>query len=421
MKIFNLALVALAPLALAKAILMGTDTTNGIADNYIVVMKTTDQRILQAHYQQMNTSAQRNKEMKGIKWTYGMPGFNGYHIECDNSTLATIRNDSNVDYVVQDNQVTTQAPISSKAPRSNTPAEPWGLGRISHRESGFKSYVKEAPAKGAMKTYAYIVDSGIRVTHQEFGGRATFGHNFIDGSPDTDENGQGTHIAGIVGGNTVGVDNSTHLIAVKVLGENGTGTVSAGIAGIVWAVNDAQRRGIEIWSVINTSTAGDRNHAQNEAVRSAVEVGMTVVVAAGNDGEKACAHSPASAAEAITVSAIDRCDRRSETSNFGSCVDIHAPGVDIYSAWKDGDSAYRTMSGTSMASPHVAGLATYLMSRELIAGADAIANRLNGLGTRNKVQHLNGDPDVIAFNGNPAELFYDSNSGDDECETLKEA
>lgn len=173
-------------------------------------------------------------------------------------------------------------------------------------------------------------------------------------------------------------------------------------------------------SVINKSTGGNRNQAQNDAVKSAVEAGVTVVVAAGNQGENACNHSPGSAAEAITVSATDKCDKRLESSNYGTCVDIHAPGDNIYSAWKDSDSSYHTTGGTSMAAPHVASLVTYLMSRELISGPEAIANRLDVLGTRSKVQELSGDPDVIAFNGNSAELLYDPHSEGDECETLED-
>lgn len=162
------------------------------------------------------------------------------------------------------------------------------------------------------------------------------------------------------------------------------------------------------------SLGGDKSQAVNDAVRNAVNGGMTVVVAAGNSDKDACTISPASAPEAITVAAIEECDKRANFSNWGSCVDIHAPGVEIYSAWNKGDTAYMTAAGTSMSSPQVAGLVTYLMSRELISGPAAIAKRMIGLATLNRVNDPKGSPNLIAFNGNLAELFYDSNSGDND-------
>ncbi|KAI1779548.1 subtilisin-like protein [Hypoxylon cercidicola] len=416
MKIFNLLLVALAPIALARAPLTVQDGADGIADNYIVVMKVADKKTLEAHYKQMNTTAQQSKDKKGVRRTYEISNFNGYHIECDNSTLDTIRKDPNVRakptyYSV----VTMQTPISYDVPRSDAVANKWGLGRISHRESGHQSYLKEAAAESAMQTYAYIVDSGIHVTHQEFGGRATFGQNFVEGSPDTDETGHGTHVAGTVGGNTVGVDNTTQLIAVKIFDKNGIASGSGVIAGMDWAAKDAQARDGISRSVINLSVGSGKSQAQNDAVANVVRFGMTVVVAAGNSGVDACTVGLGSTPEAITVAAIDECDKRADFSDWGSCVDIFAPGVNIYSASYDSDSGYATHGGTSMACPYVSGLVTYLMSRELISGPAAIASRLTELATQEKVKDPKGSPNMIAFNGNKAELFYDSNSGPDEC------
>lgn len=142
----------------------------------------------------------------------------------------------------------------------------------------------------------------------------------------------------------------------------------------------------------------------DDAVKQAVAAGMTVVVAASNYGADACKYSPAAAPEAITVAAIDESDSRPSWSNWGTCVDIFGPGNNIYSAWHDSDTAYQTLSGTSMASPHVAGLATYLMSRELISGAGNVTSRILSLGTPNTVQDPKGSPNLIAFNGNKAEL-----------------
>ncbi|KAI1651916.1 subtilisin-like protein [Daldinia loculata] len=406
MKTFHLLLAALVPLALAKAPLMHRDIADGIDDNYIVVMKSATPKTFQAHYQRIHyTSSQRSKgAKKGVVKTYQVPGFNGYHVECDDATLDNIRNDPLVSYVARDGRVTAQAAISRNAPRSDPQADTWGLGRISHRDPGVATYVDDVASNTESPTYAYILDTGIRVTHQEFGGRATFGKNFINGAQDVDDNGHGTHTAATVGGNTVGVNNSTMLIGVKVLDKDSSGSWSGIIAGIDWAVNDAQTKGKIDRSVINMSIGGPRFQALDDVVKNAVATGMTLVVAASNYGVDACTYSPAAVPEAITVAAIDQNDNRPDWSNWGSCVDIFAPGSDIYSAWIDSDSDYVSMSGTSMACPHVAGLVTYLMSRESISGAQKVTSRLIDLGTRDKVQNANGSPNLIAFNGNEAEL-----------------
>ncbi|KAI1101453.1 subtilisin-like protein [Jackrogersella minutella] len=401
MKTIVFFLVALAPLGLARAPLVNRDIDNVIPDNYVVVMEKANSETLQSHYQQIHAVSQdTDAEKQGVVMTYQVQGFNGYHVECDNATLETIRNDPNVKYVAQDGRVTAQTAIPHEVPRSDPAVNTWGLGRISHRSPGVGVYVDLIAAP----THAYILDTGIRVTHQEFGGRATFGQNFINGSQNVDDNGHGTHTAATVGGNTVGVNNSTRLIAVKVLDADSSGTWSGMIAGVQWAVKDAQSQGRLTRSVINMSIGGPKYQPLNDCVKNAVGAGMTIVVAASNYGADACTYSPASAPEAITVAATDENDNRPGWSNYGTCVDIFGPGNNIYSAWKDSDSAYQTMSGTSMASPHVAGLVTYLMSREFITGPANLTSRLIQLGTPNKVQNINGSPNLIAFNGNKAEL-----------------
>ncbi|KAI0378069.1 subtilisin-like protein [Hypomontagnella monticulosa] len=399
MKVSYLILAALAPFALAKAPLMNRDTADAIADNYIVVMKKADPSKIRSHYRLMHTSSQITKgDDKGIVKTYQVSGFNGYHIKCDNTTLEKIRNDPIVDYVARDGRVTAQA--VHRLPRAEPATNNWGLGRISHREPGATAYIDQIAAP----THAYILDTGIRITHKEFGGRATWGKNFIDGAPDIDDNGHGTHTAATVGGNTVGVDNSTRLIAVKVMDHTSSGSWSGLIAGIDWAVNDAQTQGRITRSVINMSIGGPQFSALDDCVKNAVAAGMTVVVAACNYGADACTYSPAAVPEAITVAATDESDTRPSWSNWGKCVDIFAPGKNIVSAWMDSDTSYMNMSGTSMASPHIAGLATYLMSREFVSGPGNIAKRMVELGTPGKVKNPNGSPNLIAFNGNKVEL-----------------
>ncbi|KAI0007489.1 subtilisin-like protein [Xylariaceae sp. FL0662B] len=400
MKTFNFLILALAPLALALAPLVNRDLEDGIADNYVVVMKKdADPKTVQAHYGHIHAASRLvSKGKKGVVKTFQVHGFNAYHVECDAATLQTIRKTPAVDYVAQDQKVTVQAalgqPIARQTPNT------WGLGRISHRQPGISVYVDQS----APRTRAYILDTGIRVTHKEFSGRAIWGKNFIQGSQDVDDNGHGTHTAGTVGGNTVGVDNSTTLIAVKVLDANSTGSWSGLISGIQWAVNDAQQQGSIARSVINMSIGGPKYQALNDCIKNAVAAGMTIVTAASNYGADACTYSPASAPEAITVAATDETDTRPDWSNWGTCVDIFAPGNNIYSAWKDSDSAYLTLSGTSMASPHVAGLTTYLMSREQLSTPASVVNRMLQLGTSGKVKNAKGSPNLITFNGNAAEL-----------------
>ncbi|KAI1090663.1 subtilisin-like protein [Rostrohypoxylon terebratum] len=401
MKTAFLLFMALVPSAWARAPLVSRDVSNSIANNYIVVMKEADSDILQAHYQHIHAASQLIDDgNQGVVRTYQVKGFNGYHIECDNTTLDTIRNHPAVHYVAQDGRVTAQSVIPNNVPSSSPTANTWGLGRISHRDAGIPTYVDEDDSP----TFAYMLDTGIRITHQEFGGRATWGQNFIDGSQDDDDNGHGTHTAATVGGNTVGVNNSTKLIAVKVLDENSSGAWSGMIAGIQWAVEDAQSQGMIARSVINMSIGGPKYQPLNDCVKNAVDAGMTIVVAACNYGVNACTYSPASAPEAITVAAVDESDTRPDWSNYGACVDIFGPGDNIYSAWNDADTSYQTLSGTSMASPYIAGLVTYLFSREFISGQANVYNRLIELGTPNKVQNPNGSPNLIAFNGNPTEL-----------------
>ncbi|RYP79906.1 hypothetical protein DL769_002739 [Monosporascus sp. CRB-8-3] len=397
MRAINLLLFALAPVALAKAPLVNRDAPDTIADNYIVVLKNgilADR--IQEHYGFMRAaSAKLPGGHRGVVRTYNIHAFNAYHIECDENMLEEIQNNELVDYVSQDAVPEAHAPLLEQAvqsqslvPRDDADLEkPWGLGRLSHRKPGNTLYVHQRQRQ----TYAYILDTGIRTTHQEFGGRARWGARFVDEEIDDldfDEAGHGTHVAGIVAGNTLGVDNHTIPIAVKVL-----------------AVQDATNNGAISRSVINMSFGSGPVAAADDAIRNAVKAGMTMVVSAGNDGHNACERSPAGVKEVITVGSIDRDDKRPVWSNWGECLDVFAPGVDIPSTYNESDASYRAMSGTSMASPHVAGLATYLMSRESNLTTPAqVSARIKELATKDMVGDPLWSPDLIAFNGNQEEL-----------------
>lgn len=208
----------------------------------------------------------------------------------------------------------------------------WGLGRISHRTPSYSDYYWDSTGGQNVRVCVYVVDSGIQTSHTEFEGRAVWGANLVTGSPDVDENGHGTHVAGTVGGKTFGVARKAKLVAVKVLKADGSGSYSGIIAGIQWAVSNATAQGIAKKSVINMSVGGPFSVALNAAVKQATDVGMTFVVAAGNSDVDATAFSPASAPSAITVGASDGADQRAWFSNYGLSVDIFAPGVTILSS-----------------------------------------------------------------------------------------
>ncbi|KAI1502424.1 peptidase S8/S53 domain-containing protein [Biscogniauxia marginata] len=404
MNIFNFLLAIVASVVLAKAPLVNRNHPDLIDNNYIVVMKKgVDPKAIHAYYSSMKaTTGKLASGKRGFVRHFQVHDFNAYHVECDEEMLEDIRGND-----IANSWVTLQAPIPQglPGPQTSLPCQadqstPWGLGRISHRMPGIATYVDVI----APRSRAYMLDTGIRITHQEFGGRAIWGKNFIEGSPDQDEAGHGTATAGIVGGATVGVDNSTLLIAVKVLDKNGVGSTSSSIDGINWAVDNARDANGISRTVINMSLGGPLEQAMNDAIQAAVEAGMAIVVAAGNANNDSCQSSPASAPNAITVGAIDQQDRRSSYSNWGGCVDIFAPGDGIRTASYWSDDAYVAPSGTSVACPHVAGLATLLRAREDLPAPIDVWNRIFKLGTKDRVQDARNSANLIAFNGNPAEL-----------------
>lgn len=245
----------------------------------------------------------------------------------------------------------------------------------------------------------YIIDTGIRTTHVEFEGRAVWGANFISGSPNTDEYGHGTHVAGTVAGKTFGVAKRATVVAVKVLDKTGSGTMSGAILGINWAVNNAKSLGIAKKAVINMSLGGAYTASVNAAVKAATDAGLTVVVSAGNSNSDSSFYSPASAPSAITVGAVEGTNYRAWFSNYGSLVDIFAPGVSTLSSYYLSDTSSRYFAGTSMASPHVAGLAAYFIAKEGLSGSVAVTNRILGAAVTGVVADPEGSANRVAYNG----------------------
>jgi subtilisin family serine protease len=257
-----------------------------------------------------------------------------------------ISRNPNVAYIEPDGVVSTSATDFSVLS--------WGLDRIDQRDLPLSnSYTYASDGAGVR---AYIIDTGIRFSHDDFGARAAFGFDAFGGNG-TDCNGHGTHVAGTVGGGEYGVARSVNLVAVRVLNCSGSGTTAGVIAGVNWVASQTVKP-----AVANMSLGGGYSSSLNSAVSNAIANGVTFAVAAGNSNANACNYSPASAGTALTVGATTTSDARASYSNFGSCVDVFAPGSGITSAWSTSDGATNTISGTSMASPHVAGVAALYLS-----------------------------------------------------------
>ncbi len=212
---------------------------------------------------------------------------------------------------------------------------------------------------------AYIIDTGIRFSHNEFGGRATSGFDAVDGGSADDCNGHGTHVAGTVGGATYGVAKSVRLVGVRVLNCQGSGTNAQVVGGIDWVTANAESNP-SVPAVANMSLGGGANSSIDTAVNNSINAGVTYAIAAGNGNalgqrQNACNYSPARVPNAITVGATQNNDAAASFSNYGTCVDILAPGVNITSSWSTSNTATNTISGTSMATPHVAGAAALLL------------------------------------------------------------
>jgi subtilisin family serine protease len=280
----------------------------------------------------------------------------------------------------------------------------WGLSRISFSGSIGSGLPPRFiyPANGGTGVTVYVADTGILTTHQDFGGRASFGVNYSTDSSTADGNGHGTHCAGTIGGTTYGVAKGTTLVAVKVLSSGGSGS----IAGIVNGVNWVAARATSGKSVISMSLGGSGTQtALQTAINSAVNGGVAVVVAAGNDNSNACNYSPAGFASCITVGATalnsaNTADSRSSFSNFGTCVDIFAPGTNIRSAWIGSNTATNTISGTSMACPHVAGLSATILQVNSNMSPAQLRSTLNSNSQTGLIGNVGtGSPNRLAYNG----------------------
>ncbi|MCT7353595.1 S8 family peptidase [Streptomyces sp. 15-116A] len=270
--------------------------------------------------------------------------------------------------------------LHTTATQDNPPS--WGLDRVDQADTAGDSKYSYPDQAGEGVT-AYVIDTGVRVTHKDFEGRAKHGFDAIDNDDTADDgNGHGTHVAATIAGAAHGVAKKANIVAVRVLDDNGSGTTEQVIAGIDWVTKNHKGP-----SVANMSLGGAADPALDAAVSKAIASGVTFAVAAGNESADAGGGSPARVPEALTVASSTKDDAQSDFSNFGSAVDIYAPGSDITSAWNDSDDGTKTISGTSMASPHVAGAAAVYLAGHPDATPDAVAKALTDGATADKISN----------------------------------
>ncbi|MEV4944794.1 S8 family peptidase [Streptomyces sp. NPDC053755] len=313
---------------------------------------------------------------------------NGFAAEMTHTQARELAADPRVARVEQDARVT----VSGEQPDA-----PWGLDRIDQRRLPLNhTYTWDNRARNVR---VYVIDTGLRASHRDFGGRATIGTDTVgDGQNGNDCQGHGTHVAATAAGNTFGVAKRARIIGVRVLDCEGSGSLSGVIAGVDWVTENAVKP-----AVANMSLGGGVDPVLDEAVTNSIAAGVTYAVAAGNGDflgrpEDACDISPARVPTAITVGATDDSDRRASFSNYGSCLDLFAPGVDITSAWTDGDTATRTISGTSMASPHTAGAAALYLHAHPSATPAQVRDALVGRATGNRIEDAGpGSPNRLLF------------------------
>jgi len=335
--------IILAAFAAAGQALVPLNRGNKVVPGeYVVLLK--EGADVTAHKAALKAFMRTDSKANELLHEYSIEGFQGYAVRCTPAVLNYIREAEEVVKLVEENQF-----VMAYGQQNNPPS--WGLDRLSQRNLPYDNAF-HYPDNAGVGVDLYTIDTGIYISHSDFGGRARWGYTAPANANDDDFNGHGTHCSGTMAGTSYGIAKRGNLIAVKVLGDLGFGTTADVIAGVNWV---AGQHSTGDRSVGNMSLGGGASTAIDDAVNAAVTKGVHIAVAAGNDNANACNYSPARA-NGVCVGSTDDADRKSSFSNWGTCVDIHAPGTSITSAWIGGTTASRTISGTSMASPHVAGI-----------------------------------------------------------------
>ncbi|MEV0600903.1 S8 family peptidase [Streptomyces sp. NPDC050315] len=325
---------------------------------------------------------------------------NGYAIRANATQAKRLAADPAVAAVSQNRTIRLTDTVRAPGDRRKSPEEPgaiqknppsWGLDRIDQRSLPLnKSYAM--PPGGGAGVSVYVLDTGVRTTHQDFGGRARSGWDFVgnDGNA-SDENGHGTHVAATIAGEKYGVAKKADIVSVRVLDAQGSGTTETVMAGIDWVTLHAKGKP----AVANLSLGSMASPQLDQAVRKAIEAGVTFTVAAGNNRLPADLYSPGRVREAITVGATDSRDTPAKFSNWGPGVDLFAPGVGITSAWNSGDAAVKTLSGTSMAAPHAAGAAALYLAQHPGADPEQVEKGLVNRASAGQVKGSLGSTDRL--------------------------
>ncbi|MFF9115551.1 S8 family peptidase [Streptomyces massasporeus] len=339
------------------------NSANAVENSYIVVLKES------AGFRANSTKGEDLLAKYGatVDWTYESV-LNGYAIRISASGARSLAEDPAVEFVEQDRMVHLEATQYNP---------PWGLDRIDQPRLP-RDLMYRYPDTAGKSATVYVIDTGVRITHTEFAGRARHGYDFVDRDTNaSDGNGHGTHVATTVAGKKYGVAKQSKIVSVRVLDNNGAGTLSGVIAGVDWVTVRRVRP-----AVANMSLGAGISTSLDTAVRNSIASGVTYAVAAGNSNTSADSSSPARVGSALTVGASTWIDSRSSFSNYGSRLDMFAPGSLITAGWHTSDTATTTLSGTSMATPHVAGAAAVYLTSHPSAGPATVHSALvNGATT----------------------------------------
>jgi len=361
MRSLLLALLLVVAVSADIAPLLHADSPLVINGSYIIILKDGLEAMdRDAHVLALKDLITATKADAEIGFLYNIGTLIGFSARLNSDLLKAERAHPDVKYIEADQRVWInyeKEPTAPYAQVTQTGAT-WGISRVSQRNLPLtNTYVYNSIAGNGVDVY--VIDTGILITHNDFGGRGQFVYSAITNEANTDLNGHGTHCAGTIGGTTYGIAKQASLKAVKVLSGSGSGSTAGVVAGVNYVSNNKSPTRP---SVASMSLGGGASTALDQAVQNSILSGVVYAIAAGNDNANACNYSPARVAEAVTVGATANTDARSTFSNFGTCVDVFAPGTSITSDWIGSNTATNTISGTSMATPHVAGVLAVRLS-----------------------------------------------------------
>ena len=372
--------ILVVPAHAAEGEIRSADAAEKVPNSYVVKLKDTPASV---HATEATANAVAARNGGGVDRVFGS-ALRGFTVKLSERQAKRLAADPAVEYVEQDQVFHTDTT------QTNPPS--WGLDRIDQASLPLSSSYNYTSTGSGVNVY--VIDTGVRISHSTFGGRAKNGYDFVDNDAVAqDGNGHGTHVAGTIAGSTYGVAKAATVYGVRVLDDAGSGTTAGVVAGIDWVTANAIKP-----AVANMSLGGGASTTIDAAVNRSIAAGVTYAVAAGNSNVKASSTSPARVAAAITVGATTNTDARASYSNFGSVLDIFAPGSSITSSWNTSDTATNTISGTSMATPHVVGaIARYLQNNPSATPAQ-VASALTSGATTGKV--------TSAGSGSPNRLLY---------------